>query len=291
MLDSWGQIEEGVRYQRLGMLDEALVLYRGAADQASDPAVIGTALCREAHLYRAWCRWEEGIAAARRSASIALAHRLDELYAEALNAEAIVHQERGAYDDALTLYQIIVRMNVGDRLLGIAFQNMGSIAAQRADLVTADRYYRDSIRCFSRAGYRWGEAFALTNRAALALDGGRAKEGEVIGRQAVVAAKKVGDLEVLGMALMNVAEAIAAQGKAEDAEALVLEARRYFQMEENALRQAQCNRYLANVKLLQGDRAEAARLYSLALELATHVGAEAEISRIRESIEKLGNAA
>ena len=290
MLNPWVQIEEGVRYQRLGMLEEALAQYREAADGASDPAVIGAALCREAHLYRAWCKWDQGIAAARRSAAIALSNRLDELYAEALNAEAIVHQERGAFNDAITLYEIIVRMRVSDRVLGIAYQNLGSIAAQRADLAAADQYYRDSQRCFGRAGYRWGEAFALTNRAALALDRGRAKEAEVIGRQAVVAAKKIGDLEALGAALVNVAEALAMQKKAEEAEEIAREALRYLEIEDNALRRAQAQRALADILVLRGEREEAARLYGLAMDLATQAGAEREVARIRDSMETLGSA-
>jgi tetratricopeptide (TPR) repeat protein len=291
MIDPWSQIEEGVRYYRLGMLDEALMQYRAAAGSVDDPAVVGAALCREAHLYRAWCRWEDGIAAARRSASVALANRFDDLYAEALNAEAIIHQDRGAFDDALTLYEIIVRMKISDRLLGIAYQNMGSIAAQRAEFTVADGYYRESQRYFGRAGYRWGEAFALTNRAALALDGGKPKEGEVIGRQAVIAVKKIGDLELLGIALNNVAEAVAAQGKPDEAETLALEALRYFELEENTLRRAQCRRTLADIKVLQGNREEAARLYKLALALAEQAGSDREIARIRDSMNSLVNAA
>jgi tetratricopeptide (TPR) repeat protein len=291
MSSPWGQIEEGVRYQKLGKLEEALAHYREAADATSDPAIVGTALCRQAHLYRAWCKWDEGIAAARRSAMIALSNRLDELYAEALNAEAIVHQERGAFDEAVAIYEIIIRMRISDRLLGITFQNLGSIAAQRADLVLADQYFRESQRCFSQAGYRWGEAFALTNRAALAVDRGRAKEGEILARQAVIAAKKVGDLEVLGAALVNVADALVAQQRPDEAEESALEALRYFEIEENALRRAQGHRAVGDIKVLQGDKAGAARHYGLALDLAQKAGAEREVARIRDSMETLGSAA
>lgn len=291
MLDPLVQIEEGVRYQKLGMHEEALAQFRGVADRADDPALIGTAVCREAHLYRAWCKWDEAIAAARRSAAIALSHRLDELYAEALNAEAIVHQERGAFDDAVTLYEIVARMRVSDRLRGVVFQNLGSIAAQRADLAAASGYYRDSQRCFARAGYRWGEAFALTNRAALAIDSGHPKEGEVLARQAVVAGKKIGDLELLGAALGNVAEALAAQGGMDEAEELARESLRYFEMEENDLWRARGLRALADILLLRGDRAEAGKLYALALDLAQQAGADREVSRIRDSMETLGSAA
>src|SRR5688500_20409537 len=102
MLDPRSRLEEGLRYHKLGMLDEALEHYRVAIDSASDPEVVSEGYCREALAYRAGCRWDEAISSARRSATVALGARLDEQYAQALNAEAIVHQERGAFDAAMT---------------------------------------------------------------------------------------------------------------------------------------------------------------------------------------------
>ena len=287
MLDPRGRLEEGLRYQRLGMLDEALEHYRVAIDAASDPEVLSEGYCREALAYRAGCRWDEAIHSARRSATVALGARLDEKYAQALNAEAIVHQERGAFDAAMTLFEIIVRMTVSDRLSGITFQNMGAIAAQRADLTTAKEYFRESQRYFARAQYPWGEAFALTNQAAVALDAGHPKEAEVLAGHAIVAAKKVGDLELLGAAMLNLAEAVAPQRRLDQAESLALDALRYFEIEENDLRRAQCYRVLGDIKVLQGCRADAERLYSQAIGLARSVGSEREATRIGDAMELL----
>ena len=39
MIDPRGQLEEGLRYQKLGMLDQALEQYKVAIDSATDPAV------------------------------------------------------------------------------------------------------------------------------------------------------------------------------------------------------------------------------------------------------------
>jgi tetratricopeptide (TPR) repeat protein len=287
MLDPRGRLEEGLRYQKLGMLDEALEQYRVAIDAASDPEVVSEGYCRESLAYRAGCRWDEAINSARRSATVALGARLDEQYAQALNAEAIVHQERGAFDAAMTLFDIIVRMTVSDRLFGITFQNMGAIAAQRAELDTANWYFRESQRYFARAGYALGEAHALNNQAAVALDMGRLKEAEVIAGHAIVAAKKVGDLELLGKAMMNLAEALAPQRRLDQAEALALDALRYFEIEENDLRRAQCYRVLGDIKVLQGFRAEAEHLYSQGVGLARSVGSEREATRIRDAMELL----
>jgi tetratricopeptide (TPR) repeat protein len=287
MLDPRGRLEEGLRYQKLGMLDEALEQYRVAIHAASDPEVVSEAYCREAGAYRAGCRWDEAINSARRSATVALGARLDEQYAQALNAEAVVHLERGAFDAAMTLYEIIVRMTVSDRLFGITFQNMGSIAAQRADLSTAREYFRESQRYFARGGYPLGEAVALNNQACAALDAGQMKEAEVIAGHAIVAAKKVGDLELLGKAMMNLAEALASQRRLGQAEALALDALRYFEIEENDLRRAQCYRVLGDIKVLEGCRDEAQRLYSQGVGLARSVGSEREATRIRDAMELL----
>ena len=284
MNDARRPLEEGLRYQKLGMLDQALEQYRVAIDSATEPEIISEAFCRESLVYRAWCRWDEAIGSARRSATVALSARLDDHYAQALNAEAIVHQERGAFDAAMTLYEIIVRMRVSDRLHGITYQNMGSIAAQRAELDQARGYFRESQRHFARAGYPWGEAFALNNQAAMALDAGRLKEAEVIAGQAIVAAKKVGDLELLGIAMMNSAEALAPQRRLVPAEQLAEDALRYFEIEENDLRRAQCYRVLGDIKVLQGASDEAQAMYGRALGLAQSVGSEREVLRIRDAM-------
>jgi tetratricopeptide (TPR) repeat protein len=277
-----------MRYQKLGMLQEALATYRVVMDSAVDPETISEAHFREAHVHRAWCRWDDAVLAARRSATVALQARLDDHYAQALNAEGIVHQERGAFDAAMAVYEIIVRMAVGDRLSGMVYGNMASIAAQRADLDTARKYFRESRLCWARAGYPPGEAAALNNHAAAALDAGRLKEAEVIAGQAIVAAKKVGDLELLGIAMMNAAEALAPQRRFGEAEPLALDALRYFEIEENDLRRAQCLRVLGDIKVLQGSRAEAETLYSQAADLAQSVGSEREATRIRDAMEVLG---
>jgi tetratricopeptide (TPR) repeat protein len=285
MLDPRSRLDEGLRYQKLGMLDQALEQYRVAMDSATDPGIISEALCREALAYRAGCRWAEAVAAARRSGAVAAAAGLEDLRAQALNAEAIVHQERGAFDEATALYDVILGMDVNDRLLGLALQNMGSIAAQRADLETARGYYRESQQHFARAGYAWGEAFTLNNQAALALDAGRLKEAEVIAGQAIVAAKRVGDLELLGIAMLNSAEALAPQRQLIRAEELAEDALRYFEIEENDLRRAQCYRILGDIKLLQGVPEAALAMYGRGLGLAESVGSEREALRIRDAME------
>jgi ATP/maltotriose-dependent transcriptional regulator MalT len=168
---------------------------------------------------------------------------------------------------------------------------MGAIAAQRADLETAREYFRQSQRYFAQAGYPWGEAFALTNQAAAAQEAGHLKEAEVLAGQAIIAAKKVGDLELLGIAMMNSAEALAPQGRLVHAEQLAEDALGYFEIEENDLRRAQCYRVLGDIKMLQAFPREAQQMYGRALGLATSVGSEREALRIRDAMELVPGSA
>ncbi len=288
MSDPRMHIEDGVRFQKLGMLDRALQQYEATVDSTADPAVIGEALCRQSHVYRAWCRWDDAVRLARRSAELAHDAHLEQLEAEALNAEAIVLLELSRFDEAVNIFERVLGLSIDDRMRGIAFQNLGSIAAQRADFHRAEQYYQFSYKCFGEAGYQWGEAFALTNMAAAAVDAGKAKSAEIIGGQAIRAAKRVGDLELVGIACLNTAEALASQKEFERAEELASEALGYFQMEENDLRRSQCYRILGDVRLFAGDRDEARRLYREALRLADRVGSEWESARLRDCLELAG---
>lgn len=284
MHDARTHIAEGVRFQKLGLHQRALQQFEASLAASQDPEITGEVLVHQAQVYRAWCKWDEAIGAARRAAETARDAKLERIQAEALNAEAIVHQELGHFDDAVILFERILALDIDDRLRGVVYQNLGSIAAQRSDLSRAEEYFRSSYRFFGLAGYRWGEAFALSNSAAVALLGGRFKEAEVIGGQAMRAAKKVGDLELLGIASMNTGEALACQKQIDRAEELLSEALGYFRHEANDLRRAQCLRVLGDVRMIAGEREEARRMYAEALRLAEQVGSEREASRMRDCL-------
>ena len=284
MPDPRVHIEEGLRFHKLGLLDRALQEYQTSLEISRDPETTGQALVRQSHALRALCKWDAAVDTARRGIEIAREAALPHVEADALNAEAIVYQEIGRFDEAVLIFERVLALPIDEQQRGIVYQNLGSIAAQRSDLARADEYFRSSFRSFGRAGYRWGEAFALTNYAAATFLAGRFKEAEVIGGQAMRAAKKAGDLELLGIASMNTGEALAYQHDFERAEQLLIEALGYFQMETNDLRRAQCMRVLGDVKLLAGEREEARRLYGQALELAESVGSEREVSRLRDCV-------
>src|SRR5919201_6732039 len=92
LLDAREELESGERYERSGALDRALVCYDRAEAAADDPSVLAEALRRKAVVLRLRCEWEEAIQVARRSGDVAREAGLLDCLAEALTAEAAVHQ-------------------------------------------------------------------------------------------------------------------------------------------------------------------------------------------------------
>jgi tetratricopeptide (TPR) repeat protein len=285
MLDPQRELEEGFRLWKAGMVKEAVEHYRATARHSAEPRLVAEALLREAWAYRAWCKWDEAIDAAQRGAAIAQRADLQTLYAEALNAEALVYQARGEFDAAVPRYEEMLSVTNDPRLRGVSQQNLGSIAAQRGDLDGAERYFLESSQSFERARYGTGEAIALNNYAAVALDRGKWELAEVTGRQAMEAAQRVGDLELVSIAAMNIAEALAGRRQWDKAEALVTAALGHFSHVENPLRQAQCLRVLGDVHLMRGDASGAAMHYNEALRRAVATRSDFEAERIRDCLE------
>jgi tetratricopeptide (TPR) repeat protein len=284
MLNPEGQLDEGVRFRKVGMLDRALEQYEASALSARDPAVISEALTQEADVYRMQCEWDRAVDAARRAAEIARDSQLTALYAAALSAEAAVHQARGDLEPAAQLYEQALNETGDDRVRGIALQNLGTIAALGANLRDAERLFWKSLRAFRRAGYAWGEAFALNNCAALALDRGRAKLGRVLSEQAMTAAQRLGDYELLGVAAVNCADALTASGELAKAESMIRASLEFFTTTDTDLHRAECLRALGDIALRQGEVEEAARHYSHAAGLAQSAGADTQAAKYRDCL-------
>ena len=285
MLDPRSELDEGLRYEKVGMLKRAVDKYAATAATARDPAIVAEALLREAWAYRAWCRWGEAIDSAQRSAAIAQRASLEVPYAEALNAEAMVYHARGEFDAAVTRYEEILSVTTDQRMRGVALQNLGSIAAHRAELDRAEELFLESYRSFERARYAWGEAVALNNYAAIALDRGKLQLAGTTAGMAMDAAERVGDQELLGIAAMNAAESLAMQRDVGRAEVLATTALGHFTRGENSLRRAQALRVLGDIRLLGGDLDGARRFFERALSIAEAAEADYEISRIRDCLE------
>jgi len=281
------QLDEGLRLQKAGLLEEALRLYE-TASHSGDEAVRATALCRKADLYRVWSLWDEAASSARLGAAVARQAGEYSLYAEAINAEANVYHQRGEFDAAVSLYERVLELPVNDRVRGLALQNMGAIAAQRSDLDAAERLFLDSYWHFRRAGYDWGVAFVLNNQAAAALDRGRYGSAASIARQAIEAARRVDDFELLGIATLNLAEALAAQDDLAHAESLAAGALGFFVLAKSELHRAQCLRVVGDIYCRRGEASRARACYHQALEIAESLGSQVDIDKIRAELARLG---
>jgi tetratricopeptide (TPR) repeat protein len=210
------------------------------------------------------------------------------LYAEALHAEANVYHQRGEFEAAIPLYERVLEMPVDDRVRGLALQNMGAIAAQRADLDAAERLFLDSYWHFRRAGYDRGVAFVLNNQAAAALDRGRFSSAATIARQAIEAARQAGDFELLGIATLNYAEALAAQDDLVRAESLAAGALGFFVLANSDVHRAQGVRVLGDIYAKTGERARARACYTQGLELAIGLGSRFDTEKLRDALGRVG---
>jgi tetratricopeptide (TPR) repeat protein len=283
MPEPLGDIEEGLRLEKAGMLDRALAHYE-AATEGTDPLTVATAWRRRASVLRTRCEWAGALAAARESAAVAERHGLDEAHAEALNAEAAVFQSQGDFVAAVPLLERVLQMTPQPRIRGVALQNLGGIAAEQGDLETAEHRFLESYRCFRDAEYAWGQAFALNNYGRAAMDRGNLEIAERVLTQAVELARSVEDLDLSALATMNLAETMLAADHFDRAEEAASAALGYFDMVGNRWRRVECLRLLGDINRQQREAEIADRCYTQALALARELGVHLEIIRLEERL-------
>ncbi|MBI4544263.1 MAG: tetratricopeptide repeat protein [Gemmatimonadetes bacterium] len=198
-----------------------------------------------------------------------------------------IHQSRGDFPAAIPLFERILGLTADDRIRGIALQNLGAIAAIRSEFAGADRYFLDSYHCFQRAGYTRGEAIALNNYAAAAVDRGKYRLGRDIAQDAVAAAKRAEDLDLLALANLNLAKALAGTEQLDSAADIASAALGHFTSVSNGWRRVECLRLLGEIHIRREDRPTALRCLRQGLELAQQIGARVEISQIRDRLGQL----
>src|SRR5687768_8615997 len=286
MPDPLGDIEEGLRLEKFGMLDRALAHYE-AASSGDDPLTVTTAWRRRASVLRTRCDWEGALAAARESAAVAIRHGLEDAHAEALNAEAAVFQSQGDFAAARPLLERILEMTKDPRIRGVALQNLGGIAAENGDLESAERRFLESYQCFQAAEYSWGQACALNNYGRAAMDRANFEIAERVLVRAVDLAREIEDLDLAALATMNLAETMLCCGALERADEAASTALGYFDMAGNRWRRVECLRLLGDINLRDGQPEVALQCYTQGLELARELGVQLEIARLEERLSAL----
>jgi tetratricopeptide (TPR) repeat protein len=288
MPDAEACIEAGLRHQKSGALGEALGAFEEAATLAIEPRLLARALVRQAIVHHLRSDFDTALATARRAAEAAGAANLADEYAEALNAEAVVHQARGDFLAAKRVLEQVLAATSDLRVRGIALQNLGAIAAQQGAWEIARRRFMQSQKSFRKAGYLWGEAFALNNYGAAAVTHGNHALAADLLERAVGAARRVEDRDLVAVATMNYGEALAGLLRLDDAERLIEEADAHFAAAGNAWRRVECLRILGDIGVRRGASAAAATRFADALALADRIGAAAEAALLRERIGALG---
>ncbi len=289
MPDPLGDIEEGLRLEKFGMLDRALAHYKAAAS-GDDPLTVATAWRRRASVLRTRCDWNGALEAVRESAAVAIRHGLGDAHAEALNAEAAVFQSQGDFAAARPLLERILGMTTDPRIRGVALQNLGAIAAEGGDFETAEHRFLESYRCFQAAEYRWGQAFALNNYGRAAMDRENFEIAERVLTRAVDMAREIEDLDLAALATMNLAETMLCAGELERADEAASTALGYFDMAGNRWRRVECLRLLGDINRRDGQPEVARRCYTQGLELARELGVHLEITRLEERLTSVENA-
>jgi tetratricopeptide (TPR) repeat protein len=265
-------IRQGMALQNAGALDEADALYRTLVS-SSDPVVSSIGWRHVAGVYRLRSEWAEAIIAARKAASIAESVGVRELFAEALNAEAIVYQMQGDFDRAVPLLERMREITADPKGMGIALQNLGSIAAQRGDFETARHHFLESHACFQRAGYTHGVAFVLNNFGRAALDHANPRIAQPMLEDALGAARRIGDHDLVAVVTYNLAEAALGLGETDGAAALLDTAQASFSAAGNRVREVECMGLRGELAERLGDVPAAVQHYERACAIATEIDA------------------
>lgn len=279
-------IERGLRYERAGVLDQAMRSYQEADTRAKTPDEQAEALRRQADVMRIRCNWDEALELAGRSEAIATEFGLVDARAEAINGRAAIHQSRGSVDSAGPLYEQILTLPTRQRIRGNALQNLGVLAAMRGDHDRAAERFEASVTCFEAEGYSRGVAIALNNLGRASLDRRDFERAEDVLERAVTQARRIDDLELTSVALVNLAEALLERGEVARAEREASEALGFFNISGNLWRQVECLRLLGDVRSRREQPEVALRLYRQALSIAEQIeaGPEAELLRGRIAV-------
>lgn len=281
------QIKEGIEAEKRSDLHHAERCYTAVLRAKPSDTVVAEVHCRLSNLYRNRCDWDQALQHARDSARIANRLSDKKRYAEALNAEALVHQSRGEFDQATPLLQKILTVTDDPRLRGLALQNLGSIAAHSGDLGSAERYFAESYGCFMRANFPRGEALSLNNYGRAALDRGNLALADEVLCKAVEIAREIEDAELIAIATLNYAEAVQRKGNLARAEDLASSALGYFAHTGNTWRHIECLRLLGDIHAQSKKPEIAKRCYEEGLDLARKIGARLETSTLTEALATL----
>jgi tetratricopeptide (TPR) repeat protein len=289
MPDAYEHLDAGVLAERRGALEEALHHYRAAAE-TDDPWLRSDALRRQASIQRNRANWTEALRLAQCAVDVAVQAALINQEAEARNAEALVYLARGDFETATAAFERVLALCDDARIRGLALQNLGSIAAQRGTWDTARQHFLASVKCFQTAGYERGVAFAQNNYGRAALDHGHRKLAADLLAEAMWSATRAEDQDLVALATLNHAEAIAGVGDLARAQEQATSALSHFTAAGNSWRRVECLRVLGDIAKQRDDVITAEANYREAERLAREIGAQLELTLIEKRLAAMQGA-
>ena len=282
-------IDEGTAAERIGLLDRAESCFSQAA-ASDDPMLQAIALTKLADVHRSRAEWDLALELARRAQCVARSVGAQSIADDAVVAEANVLMCRGDFAAATTVFESLLATATDPRLRGVVLQNLGSILAQKGQLGAAERAFSESYGFFRQAGYRRGEAIALNNYGRVALDRQNTALAEQLLEDALTIARDVEDGDLVALATLNLAEAMAQRGENKRARDLASAAFGHFGGCGNRWRQVECLRLLGAVHEREECFEDAERCYDRSLALAHEIDAQGEIAAVRDALTRVRSA-
>jgi tetratricopeptide (TPR) repeat protein len=279
-------IDEGSAAERLGLLDRAESCYSQAA-ASDDPTLQAIALTKLADVHRSRADWDTALELARRAQCVAHAAGAQLVADDAVVAEANVLMCRGDFAGATRVFESLLATATDPRLRGVVLQNLGSILAQKGQLGAAERAFSESYGFFRQAGYRRGESIALNNYGRVALDRQNTALAEQLLEDALAIAKEVEDGDLIALATLNLAEALAQRGENKRSRDLASAAFGHFGGCGNRWRQVECLRLLGALHEREECLDDAERCYDRSLALAREIDAQGEIATLCDALTRV----
>jgi tetratricopeptide (TPR) repeat protein len=266
-------LEQGIAWRRAGKSERAIAAF-GQALCSDDPEYVARGHYQLSMVHRTLGQWEAALAhafsardEARRAGSIALE-------CEALNAEGACYWQQGRTAEAEAVFMEILTRAAPDDMKsrGLALSNLGGLTGDAGDFERAREFFSAAYECLVVAEYVPGSLAALHNLGAVKLDMGILDEALADFTRVKELAFRAGNLELAGIASMNMAEAIAKGGSPQKADFFLSQAVGEFSVGNNHFRRCFALGVFAQIAVLQGDLELAVHSYRRAVEIAREWG-------------------
>ncbi len=272
-------LTEGRNHERAGRGDEALSSYAAAAaaSGAGDAGIRAIALRRQAALLRRRLEFDRAIDLSYESLATASTAGDVVAMAEAYNAIAGIHIDRGDLDKARAALDRALRTGMADNDVRARIeQNFGIIANIEGDLGEAVARYQASLVAFRRTNDQRGCAIAYHNLGMASSDQKHWADADRFFSSSLDIAGAIGDLHLQALSLLNRTEVLLARQRYEEARSSAQEALALFDRLGEPQGKAAVYRFFGVIYRETGALGLAEARLKTAIDLAAECGATLE---------------